>query len=331
MSNPVTIAPGASPTLLGSAVAAGTTISNQDSKNAVWVSALPSITPGYGTKLGALGSLEWSSNNSPVYAILDAASTTPLTVTLDADVTNIDNPVAVGSAVAAQLLTQGVPSVFLGKLIYNQNMVTGGGVQPLAGLDFSQYASITVCISFPPGTFSQVAYTWQDNANGVYFGGRKLTVSGGNTGVTFTADVKGPDLFINCVSGALVQIYGTNRALGDHVLNVDPQAEDNTGNIAQAVNTKTYYTATLTTDGGAHYLRMNVSTGGKGYLCYSSVDVAGVKTLHILTDSGNSHAAPVTGVEINTMVNIPPGRLEFCWLSEVAATYAATFTIIPNS
>jgi len=107
----VTVPPGPARNLLSN-MPSGTIIYNQDKVNTVWISENPSVSPGFGYKLGPLGSMIWAYDGRQCYGCVDTGVTTPVIITYGNSISDLNNPVDVGIAVSTALLQQGIPNVY---------------------------------------------------------------------------------------------------------------------------------------------------------------------------------------------------------------------------
>jgi len=145
----VDVQPGKTPTQLqGIAFADATIIYNTDDTNAVWIGSGPSLVPGLGLRLAALGSLQWSSKQGIPYAICDTGVTDPVTLNISDDVNTYSDPVAQGVATAEAVAALGIPVKVVTETIAN-------GVQVLKGqsqsFDISKYSTVSVLLAPPVG------------------------------------------------------------------------------------------------------------------------------------------------------------------------------------
>lgn len=323
----VSVTPGAAPTLISQSMATGTTIYNQDSVNTVWLGSSPDVSPGNGIPLGPLGNLNWS-GNAGVYAIPDTGVTAPVLLQISGDVSTLDNPVAIGTAVATQLLAQGIPNVLRGEVIYHGSM-SGIGFPP-EGLDVSGYASVTVLVGIK-NVLCNIGYYYQDNVTGILFGGRNFHITAANP-FSFTSTVLASSLHFTTTNPVpdIITVYASNRPLADKVLSVSTHLSFSQS--ATWGNGQSIQLGSITTNGGPIYCRLNVSGTGKGYLGYYAIDTGTAGSLKLLADTGGSHvAANGDGTEQNITLVLPAGNIALAFYSVVAATYNVQIEFVPNT
>jgi hypothetical protein len=106
---PATVLPGPAQQLTGSPLQRSATIVNRDSVNSIWIGSDRTVKPNLGVNIGPLGSAQWSGQQ--LWACVDSNVSSSVDITVTDDVTNLDNPVAIGAAIAAKLLATGVPNV----------------------------------------------------------------------------------------------------------------------------------------------------------------------------------------------------------------------------
>lgn len=119
MSGSIVSVPPGPPTQIAGSSPTDSILYNQDTVNAIWVSSSPGVTPGSGLRIGPLGNVTWNKSNNVAWACVDTGVTTPVNVNVSNDGSNPTNPVDVAASVAAQLLANGVPSVFLNTSLLN--------------------------------------------------------------------------------------------------------------------------------------------------------------------------------------------------------------------
>lgn len=121
----------------------GTLIYNTSSTSAVYLSSSPQVTPANGLKLGAFGTVHWS--GGACYACVGTGVAASVRLQVSPDATDLNNPIDIAAATAAQLLASGVPNVGLTATIPGANLSNLGslknGVISVA-FDISTYASL---------------------------------------------------------------------------------------------------------------------------------------------------------------------------------------------
>lgn len=203
MSTQVSVPVGSSATLIASGFSG--LVINTDSKNAVWLSSSPSVQAGQGVPLQPLGSANWN-QGGPIYGVVASGVTSPVTLNLSTESTNVDNPVAVGSAVAAQLLSQGVPSVLVG----------GQVTPPPDGYwQVGAYASLSLNLLTSGNGTILIQFYPKNSSNPVY--AERYTVGQGINGFEIITNVYGDVMTITSVGATLsvtnLLVYGSNRAI----------------------------------------------------------------------------------------------------------------------
>lgn len=142
------------------------------------------------------------------------------------------SPEAVASATADQLLTQGIPQVFRGQLLYS-----GSAAEfPTLGMDVSQYASLNVNVT-PDGAPGVVGYQFSDPESGAVLDENYLIDCDQTYDFTARIPVSGPLLYITSMFGTpSVTIYGSNRTVPAIAVNQPNQTKQyqNQGNITAA-------------------------------------------------------------------------------------------------
>lgn len=311
--------------LITSGLQGGATIYNYDANDSIWVGTTPDVAPGNGSKVGALGSVVWA-QSGPIYAVVDTGVTTPVAISLSTSTTNPVDPVAVGAAVAAQLLLKGVPSVLLGETV---NSTLG------ANMDVSRYASISVTVNvLTPG---RLTYSFTSDVAGYQvISTRNLVVAVAGY-VRFNVPVNGPYFGIYGVDpGALnnLAIYGTNRVLKEWILGASASATI-APNRAWVSGTAQDLGMSITTNGGAHGLRMAVTQSGKGLLLVSVFDETTQALGSIpIAQTGEALPSPsgaAGAVELTKVVQLPPGVVKFSFIPYFTGTYQVVIGIIPPS
>lgn len=302
----VSVPTGTSATLISSGFPSGNVIYNTDSKNTVWVSSNPSVAAGQGTPVAPLGSVTWSASTA-VYAVVDKGVTSPVVLTLSTDATNVDNPVAVGTAVAAELLSQGVPSVLVGANI--------SGIVNAQPFGVSGYASVAGTIDVPAAGYILIQY--MDPTLSVVLFQKYYTFAGSYTQWPFSLPVYGPEMIISYVGaggggGPLsVSLYGTNRILPAKSYS-DWQINNS---LNQAFTAGTLYSVgtQFSTDGGPASFNIRctpavqTAKGVFGYQYYSNAGGApgSLKTMQLcdttqmhIDDSGTNYSIYLNDVRL---------------------------------
>lgn len=186
--------------LSGGPLPAGTTIYNTDTVNSVWLSSARNVTPNNGMELGPLGSAEWSNDQTQAFACVDTGVSADMLLIVSQDLSNVQNPVAIGAAIAAKLLVTGIPNVLLEDSIVTSPVAVG-----TYNYDVSGYASITVYTSNATATLAQYDISgnrvWYEDISSV---GQMLSFIAQIVGVTLRLIVTG--------ASAQVSITASNRS-----------------------------------------------------------------------------------------------------------------------
>lgn len=323
----VTVAPGGA-ALLNSNIVAGSTIYNQDSKNAVWVSSHPDVTPGYGIPVQPLGTASWAGGT--LYAIVDAGVVTPVTLSLSSDVLSTDNPIAVGAAVAAKLLAQGIPNVFQ------------GGSPPVVATsatsityDVSAYGSMTLSLN------SDVAQTWTLAHMGTVFGTAHVeqyvtqqpTLSGSfivnNPYIDVT--VRSPLLRVSWsafTATTTVNIYGSNRLFPEMTFKNRQPFIGNLNGVAFTSGTRVNIPGTFVSQGGQFFLRLQASGTLQGFLGFNYLDANGAAIQFDMVDTKTGIVGSI-GQETEKLIQLPPGIYTLYFNPQVSTTATVNCNIIP--
>jgi len=127
------------PIVLGVGLPVGAQLVNLSNTDRVWVAQSPGLASGNGTPLDPLASMEIA-NAGMFYAILDTGAANPVTVLVTDELNGYSNPVALASAVAAELLATGIPlviredTIFAGAIVKNTSQI----------FDVSAYTELTI-------------------------------------------------------------------------------------------------------------------------------------------------------------------------------------------
>jgi hypothetical protein len=152
--NAYPVAAGPRPTLLGTIVG-GTLIANPDPTYAAYLGTNSSVSATTGIRVGALGSITWTTD-AIGWAILDPAAPSTITLRSANVVDNPDNPLDV----AAALIAGGIPSKLLTTLVGTFTIpLASGGPFPLP-VDLSPYASVFVKSTPGDNVVNPFTYWW---------------------------------------------------------------------------------------------------------------------------------------------------------------------------
>ena len=324
---PLTISPGPA-TRVQSQMQAGTLIVNNDPVNAVWVSENSSVVPNYGWKLAAGGSMVWQIQGSECWAVVDTGVSTGVPIIIGNAISDVQDPVAVGVAVATQLLAQGIPSVFLGKQILVSQLTPANGMSITQG-GLAQYASVVIVLANLKN-IGVVEYEWWQggiigqrvHSNTIqqeYIGG-----SGSDGQYSLELPVKADTLVISFMPATApnaidVQLFATNRLI--------PYDRANVWETTASSPVEKKLSLTQTTVVGTEYLigtfkclgsrtraRLQAQCGGT--FGYSQTDLLGNQAT-VFFDS--THAA---AFDITTDILLPPGNLAIMFRASTVVTNA---------
>lgn len=219
----------------------GAQIINPATSGTIYVGTSSGVGSSNGVPVPAGASVQWTQAGQ-LWAVAGPDFSTGQTTTLI--VSQCINqwtpsPEAVATATADQLLTQGIPQVFRGAIIY----IGTAAAFPTDGIDVSQYASLNVRVT-PDGAAGAVGYLFSDPESGAVLDENYLTNYDKTLAVTFRLPVSGPQLHMNAVTGTpSLVIYGSNRTVPAGSVNQPNQAKlFNTG--AVTMTNGSYYTLT---------------------------------------------------------------------------------------
>jgi hypothetical protein len=197
--------------VLSVSMADGATVQNLSSAGAVWLSASPGVQPGAGTRLGALGSVQWSAAGSPCYAVTDTGVATAIPLSISSDVSTPVNPVDIGVAVALQLNAQGIPISNpgdIGTSIAQQSLTVGNALSLAAATN----TAIATAIAAKQLQLTAATST----AIGAAVAAQNLTIgsiTGGNVSISNTSIV-GNDVAV-AINNKGVPGLATGASLGN--------------------------------------------------------------------------------------------------------------------
>lgn len=295
------VKPGPAQPLLD-ALPAGALIVNQDANNSVWVSDLPGVIPGVGFEIGVGGSLVWQKDGRPAYACVDTGVNTPVTLSVGSAVGDLQNPVAVGLAVARQLLLTGVPNVLVTDTIVDNLVINNGQFSP--AYDVSNYASLIV--ELPNNTIIDnavliVSFQTIDGVNGEqylitcpadpFFVGLSLPFStiipvrGIGSVKLFWRDSGG-------LASPSIRLVGSNRTINGMAsgYGVHGGIENyTTGTIAMANNNA--YPLGIPGYSGLCQMDFSLTGGGAGEFYVQTSDITGTLQSIRIADTTEMHAA----------------------------------------
>lgn len=330
----VSVPTGVTPTLINGGLLPGAIIYNSDSTNTVWISSNPSISSGQGIPLGPLGSLSWK--GGPVYAVAATGVTTGTLLNVTTDVANLDNPVAIGAAVATQLLAKGVPNVLIGATL-NTGVITGAGGftdWEMPG-NVGSYASIALAITSPVN--QSLVLSWLD-ANGQTVVSQRYVMAASPqdaNSLQLQLKVRSPRLRITFSGGGLnatVNAYASNRDADDTILNGMQQTSRNFGSTHTAYVNE-FFPLGYISNGKPTFMRMvvtNAAGGAKGYFGFTSMSATGVLETTDIVDSTGGFAG-TDGSEIEKIIQLPPGCISPYFRPYFTGTYTVVVSLIPTA
>lgn len=126
--NTYQVNPGPPQQLSGAPVPVGSLMINQDPLNTVWLSTVPTVSPGNGMPISALSATNWNplQKGGTLWACVDAGVLTPIKVTVTDDANTYTNPVGQANASAAIL----APAISAAEFL--QGIPLGNGFRNLA-------------------------------------------------------------------------------------------------------------------------------------------------------------------------------------------------------
>lgn len=324
-------------TTLNVRLANGATIQNLDSANAIWVSTNPGLVPGVGSRIGPKGSLQWTTDGAPCYAVVDTGVIAAVSTTISTDVSNPVNPVDIGVAVATQLLAQGVPSVYLGKTVGQGTSMpvlftNNYGYQ---NVDVSQYSCATVSVNL--NATGYVNINFQDvNGNNLESRSFPITKTGGT--FTFSVPISGPIMNVTVTSAQNTNSYSvtvSNRSIDRLRIPVSSinAPKFNTGNIAFTAGTLVDFPGfPYISGGGQTYVRALMTGTGKGLFGFRAFDInANPATYDFADTSYGKTPSYGSATEIETELILPAGQLQLYVNPQISATFAAEITLIQST
>lgn len=340
------------PLLINNAMTKGTLIVNTDKSNSVWISSSPSMASGTGVRIGPAGSVTFI-EDGPAYAILDNAASSSVVLTCTTTLTGIDNPVDVGVAVATQLLSSGVPSVFTNSVLGAYASVFGNTIAPGASVKFDiyKYATLTLKCESNPAAATAVQADFHSVPAGMPFdaivASELFTSADPNASGLFAIPVIGSAVTLtNRGTNALqMYVYGSNRSLtGAQAVNIGGQNAARLFQTALFANPIAANTAKLFTnsDGGPDSTSFNnaircriraacsaVPTARPAfYIQMLQYDPAGLKSLSVV-DSALFHVADYSAASYEWTGELfhPTAVVQWRAIVETAQTVGITFSM----
>lgn len=324
-------------TTLGVFLEAGTTIYNSDATNAIWVSSSPNVAAGVGMRIGPKGSLVWN-DRSPCYGVVDTG--TAVVVNIGSGVSQLTNPIDVATATAAQLLATGIPSVFVGDLLFNQVMTSNVGNFVLP--DFvDKYASLTIqLISRNRRQRWKVEY--YDEPSGVTTYSKDFvqafTDNGAEAYIQLDSVVRGDRLRIRWsdtteTSGIIILVYGSNRQVREGITKINTLYGASLPSQSFSQFTAVTLPDTFYTNGGVAnvYIATN-STTATGYLEAIYLDKTGALTRYTLASVNSAANGPYGESTYQGQITMPAGVYQLAWkpgTPGAPTTYSLSLNIIP--
>ena len=328
----IPVEPGNAPTQLsGASLAAGTTLYNMDSNNAVWLSSSRAVSPNNGIFLAPLATCQWS-KDAQAWACVDTGVNASVNVNVSGDVSQIDNPVALATAVAVALLASGVSIAYPETLIGTFNLPAPGSGTPV--LDVHNYASLR--LSVPINVNGSVSWAFVDPTTGARYSPGSTNAESGTILATSVQDaiikVQGSEIqFTNTsVPGAItIQVYGSARPQGPtpQILGTgDGVYEQSLGSTAMVAGTN--YQAILTRENmpqGPCYIEAIVTgSTAKGLVQVIAAVPSGPTLTYDITDTTEMHAAPSGNQQIYKPWTMPMSP----WIMQFNCTTSGTANVI---
>lgn len=219
----VAVKPGPPQQLSGASLSTGTVIYNNDDTNAVWISSVQAMGVGNGMLLAPLATATWTGKQ--LWACVDTGVLDPVLLFVSSDVSQVDNPVAVATAVAIALLQSGIPLVLKSEVIFDQTVAAGANVGPIA---VDKYAGLYIICDVPGPIVSTpifLSLIFEDALGNVIMSDALAAPQpGGFVGLQrrWYVPVWGPDLIL--INSGLTQditVIGTNRSFGAAIIPLD--------------------------------------------------------------------------------------------------------------
>jgi hypothetical protein len=254
----------------------------------------------------------------------------PVNLTISDNAVNPVNPVDIATATANAINAQGIPNVLTGKVVYS----TGVPLLTYPTIDVSGFASVSITINMSgPGYI----YYWFEDVNGYTTSGYRQISIAAACSASITAPVTGPILYMgmSASTGATAAVYASNRVLpatfsfGGNPTSQSGWADNVTfawvNGTVQAIGNRL-----LSTNGGMHFARFNMAGTGGGYMkCSDFTNIFPPNQNFTVVDSGAFHAGPSSTLEVQMMINFPPGLHRILFLPTVSGTYNVGGVIIP--
>lgn len=175
--NTYSVRPGAPQQITGAPLSTDTVIVNNDPSGfSVWLGSDITVSPGNGIELTPGATATWTGKQ--LWGCVDVGVITPINITVSSDVSQIDNPVAVATAVAIALLESGIPSVFVSVPIFASVPIAAGSSTAIT--DCSQYSELDVVVVHDPFLVTEPI-----SGTITFFDAQQLTVRS----IPFMADV----------------------------------------------------------------------------------------------------------------------------------------------
>lgn len=328
-------------TTISVALDANSTIYNADSVNAVWVSPYPSVAPGIGMRIGPKGSLVWN-NRTACYGVADTGVTSPVPINVSTSISQLTNPIDVATAVAAQLLATGIPSVFVGDLLYNQIITVNSGSFVLPNF-VDRYASLSIKL-ISRNRRQRWTVDYYDEPSGVTTYSKDFVqgyYDNGATGmIQLDSVVRGDRLRINWtdtteVNGIIILVYGSNRQVKEGITQIDTLYGSSLPSQSFSQFTSVTLPDVFYTNGGVAnvYIATN-STTATGYLEALYLDASGAFTRYTLASVNVAANGPYGESTYQGQITMPAGVYQLAWkpgTPGAPTTYSLSLNIIPQN
>jgi len=144
------------------------TVINTSLTTRIWLGSSSSVSAGNGVPVEPGTSYAWTADGM-LFAVRDAAATTDASVTITGSGSDwTASPIAIGAAVAAQLLAGGVPIVARTKNVFEGFGLPGASTYPVGGgwLDVTGFSSLELSFTILSGatTVQGITFRWTDDA-----------------------------------------------------------------------------------------------------------------------------------------------------------------------
>lgn len=213
--NTFSVMPGAPQQLSGAPLTQDTVIINNDaSGKSVWLSSSYTVGPGNGVELTQFATATWTGKQ--LWACVDAGVIVPIIVTVSDDVSQINNPIGEGLAIAIQILAHGVPNVLVETVLETD-------VAPPVTIPVTAYSAITIAAHNNLNLEADFSGVIQQFISGqicqqIFYQGMGSASPAESSSVGFTFPVLGDSVTVETLHGSQhIYATGTNRTLPEIV------------------------------------------------------------------------------------------------------------------